>query len=271
MDGILVLYKSTGLTSMDLIRKTKREFCIKKLGHAGTLDPMASGILPVLIGEATKFTNLLHNKTKKYRFSVEFGKCTDSYDAEGKMVRCDGNVPTRDAIMNAVSKFVGNIMQIPPKFSACKVDGRRAYDLARKDVDFQLAAKEISIKSLILEEYNAPFATFFTECSSGTYVRSLAVDIAESVNCLCYVTKLIRTNYWYFDHNLSGEFISLNNVKWENKIELSDQQYENLKYGRIMECECNDGEFIGFYNGDVVGIVIVCEGILSAKRMLKFP
>ncbi|QEK38182.1 tRNA pseudouridine(55) synthase TruB [Candidatus Cytomitobacter indipagum] len=269
-NGVLILNKPRGCTSMDLIRKSKRELNIKKVGHAGTLDPMADGILPILIGEATKFTTLFHDQTKKYTFSVEFGKHTDSYDEEGSVIDETDVIPSKSMILEMIPNFLGKIMQVPPKFSACKVDGRRAYDLARKNVDFELNAKQVEIKSLVLDEFNAPFATFSTECTSGTYIRSLAVDIAKNLNSLCYVKSLTRTHYWYFSEDSEGKIIDLKDVQWESKIDLSSEQYDNLKHGRTVNYTHYDGEVVGLYQGDVIGILEMREGILYPKRMLKY-
>ncbi|QEK38692.1 tRNA pseudouridine(55) synthase TruB [Candidatus Cytomitobacter primus] len=307
--GIFIINKPINLTSMDVIRKIKRRFNIKKVGHAGTLDPMADGVIPILVGEATKFVPILHDQYKEYEFTVEFGKKTDSYDQAGEIIETNEYMPSKKDLLSAIPKFTGEILQVPPKFSACKVGGKRAYDLARDNIDFELQAKKRHIYALSLEKYDAPFVTFRAKCSSGTYIRSLAVDIAEYVNSICYVTKLTRVKYWKFDiadsKHISIDFqkiknktkginidsessmnidskslnsindisendlIKLESIKWDNMINITADQYDYLKHGRSVVINSNNGVFIGLYNGKVMGIFDITEGILSVKRMLK--
>ncbi len=276
-NGIIVLNKPVKETSMNMVRKIKKKFNLKKVGHAGTLDPMAEGVLPILIGEATKFSDLLHESSKEYKFTVKFGIETNTMDSEGEVVEENNFVPSLIDIQNSLDKFKGKILQVPPKFSACKVDGKRAYDLARDNVDFTLNAKEIEINKLEIVDYESPYCTFICECSKGTYIRTLAVDIAKSINSICYVTKLIRTKHGSFEMKSSKviediseqDFIPLEKVLWKNILDLNDEQYNYIKHGQKAKSSIVNGVYVGCFQGKIIGILDCLEGILSAKRMLK--
>ncbi|USO00490.1 MAG: tRNA pseudouridine(55) synthase TruB [Alphaproteobacteria bacterium] len=278
LSGIGVLNKPIHCTSMDLIRQIKRKLNYKgKIGHAGTLDPMASGVIPIVFGEATKFVNFFHDQIKEYIFKVEFGKFTDSYDSEGVLTQVSDVIPSEIELAEAIKLFQGDILQIPPAYSACKVAGKRAYDLARKGIEINLEPKKIKIHEFELICYDAPFVQFRVKCGSGTYVRSLAIDVAKRVGAICYVTEIIRTQYWQFklldslniDNFNENRVIALENIAWSNILELTDLEYSYLKHGRQLETIYDNGSYIGFYNGSVVGILIVDKGILFSQRMLK--
>ena len=199
MQGIVNVYKEKGWTSFDVVNKLKRVYNTTKIGHLGTLDPMAEGVLPVAIGKATKLFDLYLKKTKAYRAEFTFGSETDTLDSEGEVINSTDKIPTIDELKQATKKFVGTINQVPPAFSAVKVNGKRAYDLARKNVDFSLSAKQVTIFNFEVEEQlNKNCFSFLIECSAGTYIRSLARDLANSLGSLATMTKLTRIR--------SGEF-----------------------------------------------------------------
>lgn len=211
MQGIVNVYKEKGWTSFDVVNKLKRVYNTTKIGHLGTLDPMAEGVLPIAVGKATKLFDLYLKKTKLYRAEFTFGSETDTLDAEGSVVKSTDNIPTIEDLRNSTKKFVGKINQVPPAYSAVKVNGRRAYDLARKNIDFSLSAKEVNIYKFELEkECGENCFSFLIECSAGTYIRSLARDLAHSVGSLATMTKLTRLS--------SGEF-EIQNSKKIDEIE----------------------------------------------------
>ncbi len=275
-NGIFILYKPINQTSMDIIRKIKRKFNLKKVGHAGTLDPMADGVLPILVGEATKFVHLLHDGWKEYEFTVKFGIETDSMDSAGEVTGNTDFIPTQESMESVIPNFKGTIDQVPPKFSACKVNGKRAYDLARNSVDFQLNAKKVDIHELKITDYSNPLCSFLCKCGSGTYIRSLATDMAKSANSICYVTKLTRTKYWHFPIEKSKslediaeqDFIKLESINWENTINLDEDQYNHVKHGRNSTADKQNGTYVGIFQDKIIGILKCAEGILSAQRML---
>ena len=193
VDGWLILDKPVGMTSTQAVSRLKRVFNAKKAGHAGTLDPLASGILPVAFGEATKTVPFVQDGEKAYRFTVKWGVETDTDDTEGQPVRESAARPTREAVLAALPKFTGEIMQVPPAFSAIKVDGERAYDLARDGEKVELAARRIEIHALELMSFSAEEAVLEARCGKGTYVRAIARDLGRELGCLGHVTALRRT------------------------------------------------------------------------------
>lgn len=194
IDGWVVLDKPLGMTSTTAVAAVRRIFKAEKAGHAGTLDPLASGVLPIALGEATKTVPFVQDGRKIYRFMVRFGVETDTDDAEGKETARSEARPPREAIEALLPSFTGTILQTPPQYSALKVDGERAYDLARSGEIVALAAREIEIDSFSLVAMpDDDHAEFEVECGKGTYVRSLARDIGRELGCLGHVSVLRRT------------------------------------------------------------------------------
>jgi len=184
--------KPLGFSSAKVVAIIKRITGAKKVGHGGTLDPLASGILPVALNKATKTSEQLMNARKKYFFRISWGEFRDTDDAEGKVIESSESRPETSAIISALPFFIGKIKQTPSRFSAIKINGRRAYELARKDVEFEMPPREVEIFSLKLISNNSEFSEFEVECSKGTYVRSLARDICKKTFVCGYVSKLIR-------------------------------------------------------------------------------
>ncbi len=194
VSGWVVLDKPLGMTSTTAVAAVRRIFKAKKAGHAGTLDPLATGVLPIALGEATKTVPFVQDGRKIYRFTVRFGIETDTDDAEGKETARSETRPTREALEALLPAFTGTILQTPPQFSALKVDGARAYDLARAGESVELAPREIEIDAFrLLDMPDADHAEFEVECGKGTYVRSLARDIGRKLGCLGHVSVLRRT------------------------------------------------------------------------------
>jgi tRNA pseudouridine55 synthase len=194
ISGWLILDKPVGVTSTHAVSKARWMYQAKKAGHAGTLDPLASGILPIAFGEATKTVPFVMDGRKVYRFEVLWGVETDTDDAEGTPVASSDVRPTREAIMAALPAFLGEIEQVPPKFSALKIDGERAYDLAREGAEVTLEPRVITVHRLELVETPAPDrAVFEAECGKGTYVRALARDLGRALGTRGHVSALRRT------------------------------------------------------------------------------
>src|SRR5438477_1694581 len=174
VSGWVALDKPLDLTSTQAVGRVRRAFNAQKAGHAGTLDPLATGILPIALGEATKTVPFAVDGEKAYRFTVRFGAETDTDDAEGKVVRTSDALPPRPAIEALLPRFTGEILQVPPQFSAIKVDGARAYDLAREGEEVVLEPREVLIEDLsLIEMPDAATAVFEARCGKGTYVRAL--------------------------------------------------------------------------------------------------
>lgn len=193
VDGWVALDKPVGLTSTQAVSRLKRVYNALKAGHAGTLDPLASGILPVAFGEATKTVPFVQDGEKAYRFTVRWGAETDTDDSEGRITRESDARPQRAAIEAALPEFIGDIMQTPPQFSAIKIAGERAYDLAREGETVELKPRAVHVYSLTLLGASEDEAEFCMECGKGAYVRAIARDLGRKLGCLGHVTALRRT------------------------------------------------------------------------------
>jgi tRNA pseudouridine55 synthase len=205
--GWIVLDKPVGMTSTHAVGAIKRLYSAKRAGHAGTLDPLASGCLPIALGEATKTVPFVMDGRKSYRFSVRWGEERDTDDAEGKVVATSPTRAAAEAIRALLPRFSGTIAQVPPRFSAIKVDGERAYDLARDGETVELEARPVDIHRLeLVDTADADHATFEAECGKGTYVRALARDMGRALGTLGHVTALRRTAVGPFG---SSDMISL--------------------------------------------------------------
>jgi tRNA pseudouridine55 synthase len=179
VSGWICLDKPLDLTSTDAVSRVRRAFNAQKAGHAGTLDPLASGILPIALGEATKTVPYLMEADKTYCFTIAWGETTASFDREGAVTATSDARPAEAAIRAALPAFVGEIQQIPPMFSAIKVDGERAYDLAREGIEVELKARTVRIDRCELVEATADHATLEVDCGKGTYIRAIVRDLAE--------------------------------------------------------------------------------------------
>ena len=193
INGWLILDKPVGVTSTHAVSRLKRIFNAKKAGHAGTLDPLASGILPVAFGEATKTVPFVQDGEKAYRFTVRWGAETDSDDSEGAITRTSDERPAPDQIADLLPRFIGTIMQTPPAYSAIKINGERAYDLARDGEEVNLAPRPVTIHALDLVRTDENEAVLEAHCGKGTYVRAIARDLGRLLGCFGHVVALRRT------------------------------------------------------------------------------
>jgi tRNA pseudouridine55 synthase len=214
VSGWLILDKPQGMTSTQAVTKVRRLFDAAKAGHAGTLDPLATGVLPIALGEATKTVPFAVEGLKTYRFTVRFGAETDSDDAEGTVVTESAARPETEAIEAMLPRFTGEISQVPPRFSALKVDGARAYDLARDKEEFELAPRVVSIKRLALIARPDPdHCQLEAECGKGTYVRALARDLGRALGSCAHVEALRRTRVGGFGEEDAVTLAELEAVK----------------------------------------------------------
>jgi tRNA pseudouridine55 synthase len=191
--GWVVLDKPVGMTSTHAVSVIKRLFTAKRAGHAGTLDPLASGCLPIALGDATKTVPFVMDGRKAYGFTVRWGEERDTDDAEGRVVATSDRRPTAEEIMAQLPSFVGSIEQVPPRYSAIKIEGERAYDIARDGEEFELKPRTVNIERLELEAMvDADHSRFRAECGKGTYVRALARDLGRLLGCHGHVSALRR-------------------------------------------------------------------------------
>jgi tRNA pseudouridine55 synthase len=209
INGWIVLDKPVGMTSTHAVAAVRRLTNAKKAGHAGTLDPLASGILPLAFGEATKTVPYVVDGEKAYRFTVRWGIETNTDDTEGKAIATSDKRPRLDEIEAILPRFIGVIAQVPPKFSAIKIAGERAYDLAREGEEVELQAREVEIHALRLIERSENDAVFEAECGKGTYVRAIARDMGRALGCLGHITSLRRTRVGPFFESDATPFAEL--------------------------------------------------------------
>ena len=196
LNGWLIINKDLGMSSRQVVNIIKKTLNVKKIGHAGTLDPLATGVLALAIGKATKTVKYIMDGMKKYSFTIKWGISTETQDAEGKIISKSNKVPDKIKLESILKNLVGTINQIPPKFSAIKINGERAYNLARSGKKFNLKSRKVFLKNIRIidknEEKKTPYTSFEIECGKGFYVRSLVRDICKKLNVDGHVIQLKR-------------------------------------------------------------------------------
>ena len=257
MDGIILINKEKECTSHDVVNKVKHIFN-EKVGHTGTLDPNATGLLPILIGKGTKLSYYLINHDKEYEVSLKLGIKTDTADSEGKIIEeqnVDNNIVQEDKIVNVLNTFIGKQMQIPPIYSAIKVNGKKLYEYARKNIEVELKPREIEIYSISLEKIDEKekLINFIVKCSKGTYIRSLCEDIAKKLGTIGYMKELNRTKVGIFDIKDSIKIEELEQNKNDNKyLEKNIISIEQLFikiYGENNKIILNEKKLSLLFNG----------------------
>ena len=196
--GWIFVNKPKNVSSFDVIRQLKKIFSIKRIGHAGTLDPLATGILPIAFGSATKTIPYLVSSKKEYRFSISWGIRTTTHDMEGEVIDESNFVPSKEDILDAVSDFKGEFYQRPPKYSAVKINGQRAYKLARSGIDFNIKEKKVKLYELIIKNHKKNKTEFLAKVGKGFYIRSLARDLCEKLATSGVIDSLERTELGQF-------------------------------------------------------------------------
>lgn len=290
LDGILLLNKPLHLSSNSALQKAKRLFGAQKAGHTGSLDPLATGMLPICFGQATKFAQFFIDDDKGYSVVAQLGVQTDSGDTAGKVIR-ESEVPplTPEILQDTIDTFHGPQTQIPPMFSAVKIDGKRLYKHARKGREIERPARHINIKKLTLKAYDAQSHLLSLEvtCSKGTYIRTLVEDLAKALGTCGHVTVLHRDFVGNFDmsHCLTLEDLAQMSrdemdqhllpvqaalPAWP-KVELSELHTLHFKQGRIIDCAIDAQDWIQVYSelGDFVGLGVVPQSNkLKPKKLL---
>lgn len=219
MNGIINVRKEKGFTSFDVVAKLRGILKIKKIGHTGTLDPDATGVLPVCIGKATKVCDLLTDKDKEYRAVMLLGKVTDTQDISGQVL-CEQSVAvSKEAVRDAVMSFVGAYDQIPPMYSALKVNGRKLCDLAREGIEVERKPRQVHIYEIEIEKIELPRVTMRVHCSKGTYIRTLCQDIGEKLSCGACMESLVRTRVADFTLENSRTLDELEQLAKAGRIE----------------------------------------------------
>ena len=241
VNGFLNLYKPVGITSMDALRQVKRlTGQRKKVGHAGTMDPLARGVLPICFGQATRLMEYVVDGRKRYRMEVELGATTQTYDSEGEVTRIrEPDYVTPELVEAAVLPFVGEIEQLPPMYSAIKIDGQRLYKLARAGVEVERKPRPVEIFEIRLVAFELPRITLDVECGRGVYMRSLAHDLGSALQCGGYVTDLERRYCAGFDSadgvtpNGLEEMVANDPSSWQNLVHPVDHVLRRLRAIRV--------------------------------------
>ena len=219
LDGALLIDKPAGPTSHDVVDKIRRKFGIKKVGHCGTLDPNATGLLIIVLGRGTKLSERLMSDDKVYEGTIKFGEATDSYDCDGKITETKPVPPlTLEQLNEACAPFIGDIMQTPPMVSAIKKDGVPLYKLARKGVEVEREARLVHVYNFRFTEYTQPLGLFRLACTKGTYVRSVAHELGQKLGCGAHLTTLRRS--------VSGKFDVADALPLQTILDMSQAQLE---------------------------------------------
>ena len=292
--GWIILDKPLGLGSTQAVAAVKRNlreagYGKVKVGHGGTLDPLATGVLPIALGEATKLAGRMLDASKVYEFTVRFGCETDTLDLEGKVVAESVVRPTLDAISGSLPRFTGPIVQVPPAYSALMVDGRRAYDLARAGEDIALNPRSVIVHDLRIEANDADTVTLVAHVSKGTYIRSLARDIARALGTVGHVTMLRRTRAGPFGLdgaisldklNQVGKGAALENILLPLEAGLDDipalnlgpEQARAVQQGRVLAgLPQDDGLYWARHGSNPLALVQLSGGNATVVRGFNLP
>lgn len=275
MIGFLNVYKPQGMSSAAVVGKIKKKFNLKKVGHMGTLDPLACGVLPIAVGKATKMFDYFLNKKKTYIVNCEFGYETSSLDLGTEKINEASFVPTLEDVVKATKSFLGKIKQQPPIYSAKKIDGKKAYELARDGKDVVLKDVEVEIfKFDCLSQINNTTFKFEIECSSGTYVRSLIRDLAYKLNTYATVVFLERTKTDFFDATNAIKLDDLlsSNINLENVLIKIEQTFKNIKQVQVDNLQFDklkNGLIIKTNLSDENNVFIMCDNQLLGVAEIK--
>lgn len=295
--GWLIFDKPQGMTSTQAVARVKRLYDAAKAGHAGTLDPLATGVLPIALGEATKTVPFVVEGSKEYRFTVRFGAETDTDDSQGKPTDTSETRPTGAEIEAKLPDFTGEIDQVPPRYSALKVDGARAYDLARDEEDFELAPRRVSIARLALVDHpDRDRCVLEARCGKGTYVRALARDLGRALGALGHVEALRRTRVGDFDEARAVTLATLDELAESGGHEalmtvlepvetalrdipalvLSSPDADRLRRGqpvllRGRDAPIVEGTVYAISRGTLVALGEVSKGELKPRRIFNLP
>ncbi len=285
MDGLLLVDKPAGISSFDVIRQIRRVANTRKIGHTGTLDPLATGLLPLVVGKCTKLARFLSLDTKEYTFGMRLGVETDTGDSEGEVVReCGWQHIDEAAFRQAVAEFVGDIEQVPPAYSAIKVNGQRAYKLARQGEEVKLEARPVHIEALDVLGFDAPDARLHTRCSSGTYVRSLARDIGAALDSCAFTTSIRRTRVGSFrldeatplgeitPDNVSSLLLAPSEMMRDmTTYAASPSECTALSYGQSLVLSDDDATRLDLHVDDNVAVVDPAGELAAVTRVRETP
>lgn len=277
MFGFINIYKPKGMTSHDVVSFLRRKLKIKKIGHSGTLDPLAEGVLPIAVGDATRLIEYLRDD-KEYEATIKFGESTTTYDSEGDVTFKSDKVVSKDELDKALEQFRGEISQKPPIYSALKKNGKKLYEYAREGKDVEIEARKVVIEKLDLLSFEDNVAKVRVKCSKGTYIRSIANDLGEVLNAGGHLIKLVRTQAGDFDINSAVKLEEFENtfnfdelIKYPleflthlKAFEISEEEHQKVLYGQNfyskMFTNCNNELIILLYCNKINAVTRVVEG-----------
>ena len=252
MDGIIIVNKPKGITSFDVIRKLNKILRTKKIGHTGTLDPLASGVMLVCVGKSTKLAQDLEAKDKVYIADFDIGYATDTYDTEGKKIAENHIEVSKENLIEATKKFLGSIKQVPPMYSAIKMDGKKLYDLARKGIEVERSERDVKIEYINILNFGENKAQIQTKVSKGCYIRSLIYDIGKDLGTYATMTELLRTAVGDYSLEQAYTLEEIENLITKNNFEFLKTVEEIFNYP-IYKLN-SEKEFTLFKNGNTVKI-----------------
>ena len=284
MFGFLNIYKPKGKTSHDVVAILRRITKIKQIGHTGTLDPFAEGVLPICIGKATRLIEYL-NDDKAYIGTVQLGKSTTTYDLEGEIVDTSNKTPDLEEIENALNNFRGDIEQLPPIYSAIKVNGKKLYEYARKGEEVEIKPRSVNIGELKILNYDQEnrILELYIKCSKGTYIRSIAHDLGKNLGCFGHLIKLIRVKAGDFEVEDSVKLEALTSLEEVKKhliypleklnyqiYELNSKELELVSHGMKIFARKNlqDEIVLLINNGKLVAVANACDGNIKCSKVL---
>ena len=277
MDGIILLNKDKDISSFKAINNLKYKLGLKKVGHAGTLDPLAEGLMIVLTDNATKLSDLLLKQDKEYIVECELGYETDTYDLEGTKTKFfEGKIDlSEEQIISEINGFLGEYEQVPPMYSAIKIDGKKLYDLARKGIEVERKSKIVNIHYLKDIAVSGNKVSFTVFVSSGTYIRSIIRDLGRRLGTYATMTKLVRTKIGKFDveeskriDDIVDDSVSINvkDIFDFDRIDLDENEYFKMKNGVKIEKAGKDAHYSIYFNGEYQGIGIIEDNVLRRFR-----
>nr|WP_276938253.1 tRNA pseudouridine(55) synthase TruB [Helcococcus sueciensis] len=290
--GILVINKSENMTSHDVVAILRKKLNMKRIGHTGTLDPMATGVIPICIGNSTRISEYIMNQGKSYIATLKFGESTTTYDSEGEITNISDNVSfTSDEINKVLKTFLGDISQTPPIYSAIKVNGKKLYEYARDNEKIEIKSRKVTVYDIKLLEIKNEFAKIYINCSKGTYIRSIIHDLGIKLNSYAHMTELIRTRVGHFDLENSIDISKIDSYSLEDLenslISINDALYnfESIEVTKIIRDRLVNGQRINIKDlinikipkdeeikiiseNEFIGIAKINNNILKMEKML---
>lgn len=285
MNGILIINKSKGFTSHDIVNVLRKELHTKKIGHTGTLDPNATGVLPVLVGDATKISKYLTQHNKEYEVEMKLGIETTTLDEEGDIVKQEEVKDIdEEKIKEVLNSFKGKQMQTPPKYSSIKINGKKAYEYARAGQDVVIPPRKIEIYNISFLDYKEDLIKFKVKCSKGTYIRVLCQDIARKLDTVAFMKNLKRTEVDLFKIEKSITIDDIKNKKVNieeylisiedafvnlSQINIDEKRIKHFLNGVKLTYKLEDGVYRIYYNNQFIGLGIVKDNLLKRDVILQ--